>query len=92
MNKNKFKTVKFCNEKQFNRAKNSYFFNDAECYNGKFGAKSVVEEPVEDSFAEEPDVENDEEDNEENEVSEDEPFNEDGIYEVELRKRKTEIY
>ena len=36
MNKNKFKAVKFCDEKQFNRAKNNYFFCDAEYYDGKF--------------------------------------------------------
>ena len=36
MNKNKFKKVKFCDEKQFNRAKNSYFFCDAEEYNGVY--------------------------------------------------------
>ena len=32
MNKNKFKNLKFCSEKQFNRAKNNYFFYDAEEY------------------------------------------------------------
>ena len=34
MNKNKFKKVKFCNEVQFNRAKNNYFYYDAEAYSG----------------------------------------------------------
>ena len=34
MNKNKFSNLKFCNEKQFNRAVNSYFFRDAEEYQG----------------------------------------------------------
>jgi len=32
MNKNKHKKVKFCDEVQFNRAKNSYFYYDAEEY------------------------------------------------------------
>src|SRR5271157_307033 len=34
INKNKFSNVTFCDEKQFNRAKNSYFFTDAEEYDG----------------------------------------------------------
>src|SRR5271165_4520463 len=41
MNKNNFKIVKFSNEKQFNRAKNSYFFSDAEYYDGKFTVGKV---------------------------------------------------
>ena len=36
MNKNKFKNVKFCTEKQFNRAKNNYFFCDAEEHDGVY--------------------------------------------------------
>lgn len=36
MDKNKHKKVKFCNEVQFNRAKNSYFYYDAEEYNGAY--------------------------------------------------------
>lgn len=34
MNKNKFHNVRFCDEKQFNRAKNNYFYYDAEEYDG----------------------------------------------------------
>jgi len=34
MNKNKFKNVKFCDEKQFNRAKNNYSYYDADEYDG----------------------------------------------------------
>lgn len=34
MNKNKFKNVRFCDEKQFNRAKNNYFYYDADEYDG----------------------------------------------------------
>ena len=40
MNKNNFKKVKFCTEKQFNRAKNNYFFCDAEEYNGVYEVSS----------------------------------------------------
>jgi len=40
MNKNNFKKVRFCNEKQFNRAKNSYFFCDAEEYDGVYEVSS----------------------------------------------------
>ena len=40
MNKNKFKTVRFCNEKQFNRAKNNYFYYDAEEYDGIYEVTS----------------------------------------------------
>jgi hypothetical protein len=40
MNKNNFQKVKFCNEKQFNRAKNNYFFNDAEEYDGVYEVAS----------------------------------------------------
>jgi len=40
MNKNKFNKVRFCDEKQFNRAKNNYFFNDAEEYDGVFEVSS----------------------------------------------------
>ena len=36
MNKNNFKNIKFCTEKQFNRAKNNYFYYDAEEYNGVY--------------------------------------------------------
>ena len=39
-NKNKFKKVRFCNEKQFNRAKNNYFFCDAEEYDGVYEVTS----------------------------------------------------
>jgi len=41
MNKNKFKNVKFCSEKQFNRAKNNYFFCDAEEYDGIYEVSSL---------------------------------------------------
>jgi hypothetical protein len=87
MNKNKFHTVKFCNEKQFNRAKNNYFFCDAEYYDGKFvcdDSKSA-DEHIKDPFNVD-----DEEDIEEDELvqgSKDKLFNEDGIYEVSTRKR-----
>jgi hypothetical protein len=40
MNKNKFKNVKFCNEKQFNRAKNNHFYYDAEEYDGIYEVTS----------------------------------------------------
>src|SRR5271157_2674469 len=40
MNKNKFHKVRFCDEKQFNRAKNNYFFTDAEEYNGVYEVSS----------------------------------------------------
>ena len=40
MNKNNFQKVRFCNEKQFNRAKNNYFFNDAEEYDGVYEVAS----------------------------------------------------
>src|SRR5271157_2457851 len=40
MNKNNFSKVKFCDEKQFNRAKNSYFFTDAEEYDGVYEVSS----------------------------------------------------
>ena len=40
MNKNKFSKVRFCDEKQFNRAKNNYFFTDAEEYNGVYEVSS----------------------------------------------------
>ena len=40
MNKNKFKKVRFCTEKQFNRAKNNYFFCDAEEYDGVYEVSS----------------------------------------------------
>ena len=40
MNKNNFQKVKFCNETQFNRAKNNYFFNDAEEYDGVYEVAS----------------------------------------------------
>jgi hypothetical protein len=40
MNKNSFQNVRFCNEKQFNRAKNNYFFNDAEEYDGVYEVAS----------------------------------------------------
>jgi hypothetical protein len=40
MNKNKFQKVRFCDEKQFNRAKNNYFFNDAEEYDGVYEVAS----------------------------------------------------
>ena len=40
MNKNKFKNVRFCNEKQFNRAKNNYFYYDAEEYDGIYEVTS----------------------------------------------------
>ena len=36
MDKNKHKKVKFCNEIQFNRAKNGYFYFDAEEYDGVY--------------------------------------------------------
>ncbi|UMM32809.1 hypothetical protein L5515_006485 [Caenorhabditis briggsae] len=36
MDKNKHKKVSFCNEVQFNRAKNDYFYYDAEEYNGVY--------------------------------------------------------
>jgi hypothetical protein len=42
MDKNKHKKVKFCNEIQFNRAKNNYFFYDAEEYNGIY---EVIKKP-----------------------------------------------
>ena len=60
MNKNKFNMVKFCNEKQFNQAKNSYFFNDAKYYDGKFSSKRVDEKPDMDHFKEDVDDEEDE--------------------------------
>jgi len=40
MNKNKFTHVRFCDEKQFNRAKNNYFFCDAEEYDGVYEVSS----------------------------------------------------
>jgi hypothetical protein len=40
MNKNNFQNVRFCDEKQFNRAKNNYFFNDAEEYDGVYEVAS----------------------------------------------------
>ena len=40
MNKNKFIKSKFCDEKQFNRAKNNYFFCDAEEYDGVYEVSS----------------------------------------------------
>jgi len=40
MNKNNFHKVRFCDEKQFNRAKNNYFFTDAEEYNGVYEVSS----------------------------------------------------
>jgi len=40
MNKNKFQNVKFCNEKQFNRAKNNYFYYDAEEHDGIYEVTS----------------------------------------------------
>ena len=40
MNKNKFSKVRFCDEKQFNRAKNNYFFTDAEEYDGVYEVSS----------------------------------------------------
>src|SRR5271165_5108450 len=40
MNKNKFYKVRFCDEKQFYRAKNSYFFTDAEEYDGIYEVSS----------------------------------------------------
>src|SRR5271155_5474768 len=40
MNKNKFSNIKFCNEKQFNGAVNSYFFHDAEGYDGFYEVSS----------------------------------------------------
>ena len=40
MNKNNFKKVRFCDEKQFNRAKNNYFFCDAEEYDGVYEVSS----------------------------------------------------
>ena len=40
MNKNNFKNIKFCTEKQFNRAKNNYFYYDAEEYNGVYEVTS----------------------------------------------------
>jgi DNA polymerase type B, organellar and viral len=36
MNKNKFKNTRLCDEKQFNRAKNNYFFYDADEYKGVY--------------------------------------------------------
>ena len=36
MNKNKHKKVRFCNQVQFNREKNNYFYYDAEEYNGMY--------------------------------------------------------
>ena len=40
MNKNKFSKIRFCDEKQFNRAKNNYFYQDAEEYDGVYEVKS----------------------------------------------------
>jgi hypothetical protein len=40
MNKNKFRNIRFCTEKQFNRAKNNYFFCDAEEYDGIYEVSS----------------------------------------------------
>jgi hypothetical protein len=40
MNKNNFQKVRFCTETQFNRAKNNYFFNDAEEYDGVYEVAS----------------------------------------------------
>ena len=40
MNKSKFKNVKFVNEKQFNRAKNSYFFYDADQHGESYEVSS----------------------------------------------------
>src|SRR5437870_168805 len=40
MNKNKFTKVRFCDEKQFNRAKNNYFFCDVEEYDGVYEVTS----------------------------------------------------
>jgi hypothetical protein len=40
MNKNKFSKVRFCDEKQFNRAKNNYFFTDVEEYDGIYEVSS----------------------------------------------------
>ena len=36
MDKNKHKRVKYCNEVQFNKAKNNYFYYDSEEYNGVY--------------------------------------------------------
>jgi len=40
MNKNNFMKARFCDEKQFNRAKNSYFFCDAVEYDGVYEVSS----------------------------------------------------
>jgi hypothetical protein len=40
MNKNIFQKIRFCTETQFNRAKNNYFFNDAEEYDGVYEVAS----------------------------------------------------
>ena len=42
MNRNKFKNVKFCSEKQFNRAKNNYFYYDAEEHHASLEAGPEV--------------------------------------------------
>jgi hypothetical protein len=40
MNKNAFNNVKFLDEKQFNRAKNNYFFRDADEFDGTYEVSS----------------------------------------------------
>ena len=56
MNKNKFQKIKYCNEQQFNRAKNNYFYYDAEEYDGMYevtkNAKTVLQNiPIQVAFS-----------------------------------------
>jgi len=56
MDKNKHKKVKYCNEIQFNKAKNGYFYYDSEEYNGVYEvvkrAKTVLQNmPIQIAFS-----------------------------------------